>query len=172
MSYIFRYLEMVEFPHNHFIQVCRIQADSKLQNSRLILPLNKHKAVYPWGCFMYWFQKSHFQHHIYFLLESFFQVNWNWSTRGFLFCNIWIQLNMIWEIWEASNSIKYIRVSVQNLLYACHQLGNYLLSIRHCRFFLELWVDASFLELWTDTVDLVFFGWSTELIIKLALGSR
>ena len=45
-SYVFRCLEMIWFPHNHFVQICRTQGDSKLQISRLIFPFNKHKAVY------------------------------------------------------------------------------------------------------------------------------
>ena len=118
MSYVFRCLEMVGFPQYHFIEVCRIQADSKLQVANLVFPLNKHKAVYPWGCFMYWLQNSCFQHFIYFLLESFFPVYWDWSTRGLLWCNIWIQLDVVWGTWKACNTLKYIWVCLHNLLFA------------------------------------------------------
>ena len=46
MSYVFGCLEMIWFPHNHFVEICRIQADSKLQISQLVFALNKHEAVY------------------------------------------------------------------------------------------------------------------------------
>ena len=128
MHYVFRCLEIIWFPHNDFVGICRIQADSKLQISQCIFALNKHKAVYNRVAFVKWFQNSCFQHLINFLLESFFQVNWNWLTGGLLGCDIWIQLNVVWGTWEASNTIKYNRVALQNLLFTCYQLGNYLLS--------------------------------------------
>ena len=55
MSYVFRCFEMVGFQHNDFVEIGRIQADSKLQVSKPVLTLNKHKAVYPWGGFNSWF---------------------------------------------------------------------------------------------------------------------
>ena len=60
VSYVLWCLEMVGFPNYHFIEVCRIQADPKLQVTNLIFPCNKHKAVYPLGCFlsMSWLQAS------------------------------------------------------------------------------------------------------------------
>ena len=38
MSYVFRCLEMVGFPHYHFVEACRTQADSKLQVANLVFP--------------------------------------------------------------------------------------------------------------------------------------
>ena len=46
MSYILRCFEMVGFPHNCFIEIYRMQADSKLQITHHVFALNKHKAVY------------------------------------------------------------------------------------------------------------------------------
>ena len=135
MGYIFRCLEMVGFMHNWFVKICRIQAYSQLYISKLIFTLNQHKAVYPWGCLMDRFQNSCFQHFIYFFLESFFQKNWNGSASSLLWCYTGIQLNVVWGTWEASKTIRYIRVALKNLVFACDQLGNYILLSRHCRFF-------------------------------------
>ena len=53
MSYDFRSLKMIGFPHYHFIEITGVQADPKFQVAKLVLPPNKHKAVNPWGGFMY-----------------------------------------------------------------------------------------------------------------------
>ena len=58
----------------------------------LSLP-SKSTKLFTWGCFINWFQNSHFQHLINFLLDSFFQVNWNRSTRvclGVTFGSNWM----------------------------------------------------------------------------------
>ena len=115
MSYVFRCLEWYGSLTVVLLRVCRIQARSKPQIFQLLFVLNKQKNYLLMGSFMNGFQNSPFQHLIYSLLESFFQVNWNWLTRGLLWQNIWIQMNKVWGAWEASNNIKYIRVSLQNL---------------------------------------------------------
>ena len=118
MSYVFRCLEMVGLMHNDFVEICMIQAYSKLQIVKLMFPLNKYKAVYPWCCIMDRFQNSNFQHLIYFLLESFFQVNWNWLKRGFALVS---HLDPI--------------ESLRNLFFTCDQPGSCMLLSSHSRFF-------------------------------------
>ena len=141
-------------------EIGRIQAYSVLQIAKFPSPSTKlfFHGVASWTGF----KTPTFQHLIYFLLESFFQVNWNWSTRGLLWCHIWNQLNVVWGTWEASNIIKYIRKALQNLFFVTN------LGTTCC------WLDTaySFLELWMVTLDFVFLGWPTELVIKLALGGR
>ena len=45
MSYVIRCLELVWFPHDHFVEIYRFQADSKLQISQFVFALNKHKIL-------------------------------------------------------------------------------------------------------------------------------
>ena len=92
MNKVLRCFEMIGFPHYHFIKIGGVQADSKLQVTTHVLPLNKHKAVNPWDGFMYWLQNSHFQHLVNFLFKRFFQMHWYWSTECLLGCNTWIQM--------------------------------------------------------------------------------
>ena len=172
MSYVFRCLEMVWFPHNCFVEIFRIQADSKLHISMLVFALNKQETIYPWGSFMNWFQNSCFQHLIHFLLESFFQVNWNQSTRvcfSVTFGSHWI--------WYEGPGMHPIPSNTSWYLYKIWCLPVTNLETTCCWFntvdsWFELWVDTSCLELWTDTLDMVFFGWSLELVIKLTLGGK
>ena len=66
-------VEMIGFLHSHFIKVAGVQADSKLQVTSLVFPLNKHKAVNPWGGFMYWLQNPTFSILSFSCLKAFFK---------------------------------------------------------------------------------------------------
>ena len=87
MTYVLRCLEMIGFPHNHFVKIGGVPADPKFQVAKLVLPLNKHKAINPWSGFMYWLQNSCFECLVNHLLKSLFQVHRHWSTGCLLGCN-------------------------------------------------------------------------------------
>ena len=53
MCYVLRCLEMLGFPHNHFVKIGGVQEDSKFQVAKLVLPLNKHKAGLSMGWLSY-----------------------------------------------------------------------------------------------------------------------
>ena len=98
--------KVVWFPNYCFVYIGRVPADPKFQIAKLILPLNKHKTDNPWGGLMYWLQISCFEHLVNFLLESFLQLNQDWSTECPLEGNTLIYLDMIWGTWKASNTLK------------------------------------------------------------------
>ena len=94
-------------------------------------------------------------------------------ARCLLWSDTWINLYVIrwsWEVAIPSNTSGYL-CRIWSLLVI--SLGASFL------FFFGIWVATVYIIVWAGTscfwtckVTLVFFGWSAELVIKLALGGR
>ena len=106
--------------------------------------------------------------------NSAFQMYRDWSARCLFGWHAWIQLDVI--IWsrELTNPLKDIWVLLHNHFFACYKLGS-LFSDCWC-----LGLDSSCMYSFGQPPVSsgyvgplsVFFGWSAELVIKLALGGR
>ena len=61
-------------------------------------------------------------------LNCVFEVDRNWVARR---DNTWMHLYIVGRSWEATNPFKAIREFMQNLIFACDQLGNCILAFWH-----------------------------------------
>ena len=95
LGYIFWGFKVIWFLHNCFIKIGWFKAYSQLKISLLIFPLNLYKAVDPRSCLVHRLQNSCLVHLVNLLLESLFQMHRDWSTRGLLWCDTGIHLDMV-----------------------------------------------------------------------------
>ena len=85
---------------------------------------------------------------------------------GVIFWSKWIQYG---GTWKASNTLKTSGYLCKICSLLVTNLGTSCFASSTVTTWFVLWADTGFYNLCTDTF-LVFFGWSNELVIKLALG--
>ena len=112
MNYVLRCLEMITSPHYHFIKIGGMQADSKLQVTSLVFPLNKHKAVNAWVASCTGIKTPTFS----ILWISCLKVPFKGTGIGLhgVCLGVILESNCIWYggTWKVSNTLKYIWVAL------------------------------------------------------------
>ena len=99
-------------------------------------------------------------------------MNRDWSARCLFGWHAWVKMDVI--VWprELANPLEDVWILLHDHFFACYKLESLLCNCWcicvgfSCVFF---WVATCFF--WICRTSFVFFGWSAELVIKLALSA-